>query len=65
MTILYYDIFFLLVSWFTGISINVPGMFLHVLPMLALIAVLMRLLLPPALKQITVNPVRVGKKIRM
>jgi hypothetical protein len=64
MAILYYDIFFLLVSWFTGISINVPGMYIHVLPMLALIAVLMRLVLPPALIKITVNPVRAGKKIQ-
>lgn len=65
MTILYYDIFFLLLSWITGISINVPGMFIHILPVFAFIAVLLRLLIPPPIVQLTVNPVRVGKIIRM
>ncbi|MFA6467640.1 MAG: hypothetical protein WCW35_02000 [Bacteroidota bacterium] len=65
MIILYYDIFLLLITWFTGIGINVSAIYIHVLPLLALIAVIVRLSMPPPFVKITTNPIRVGKRIRM
>lgn len=65
MTILYYDIFLLLLTWFTGIGIHIPGMYIHFLPMLALIAVVIRFSAPLPMVKIAINPVRVGKSIRL
>lgn len=48
MTMVYFDIVFLLFTWYVGILFNIAGIYIHILPFIAIGAAAIRLNASPA-----------------
>ena len=64
MFVLYADAFFLLFTWYVGILYHGGGVFIHILPMLAFAAVIMRFNTHPTRVNIVVNTSSEKHRIR-